>query len=58
MYLRFETSPDLEFEFFLATELSMTVDDLRQRMSMQEFMQWGVFYGRKAQRQELASKGR
>lgn len=54
-----ETNPELEFEFFLAQKLSRTVDELRQALSQQEFMQWGVFYARKAQREELAmAKGR
>jgi hypothetical protein len=34
----------------------MTVDRLRAEMSSEEFMRWGVFYGRKAQREELAQK--
>lgn len=45
---------ELEFEFFLAGELKMTVARLRQEMPAREFMQWSVYYGRKAQRQELA----
>lgn len=31
----------------------MTVDRLRREMSGEEFMRWGVFYARKAQREEL-----
>jgi hypothetical protein len=31
----------------------MTVDRLRQEMSSDEFNRWGVFYARKAQREEL-----
>lgn len=45
---------ELEFEFFLAEKLRMTVAQLRRGMTAQEFMQWGVYYGRKAQKQELA----
>lgn len=52
-YLSFETSPDLEFEFFLAQKLGMTVARLRAEMTYREFMEWGVFYARKAQREEL-----
>lgn len=52
-----ETEPTLEFEFFLAQKLSRTVEELRQ-MSNQEFVGWGVYYARKAQREELASKGK
>lgn len=48
-----ETTPSLEFEFFLAQKLSMTVAELRE-MSNEEFVGWQVYYGRKAQREELA----
>ena len=53
-YLEMETNPETEFEFFLAVELGMTVGRLRAEMSQDEFMRWGVYYGRKAQREELA----
>lgn len=45
---------------YLATKLSMTVAELRERMSNEEFQRWGVYYGRLAQRQELerATTGR
>lgn len=33
----------------------MTVAYLRDNMSSDEFMRWGVYYGRKAQREELAA---
>jgi hypothetical protein len=46
---------DLEFEFYLAEQLRMTVARLRREMTAQEFMQWGVYYGRKAQKRELAT---
>lgn len=36
----------------------MTVGQLREQMSMDEFVGWGVYLGRKAQIQELASKRR
>lgn len=48
---------ELEFEFHLAEKLGMTVDRMRRTMSAHEFMQWGLYFGRKAQRQELASRG-
>lgn len=32
----------------------MTVADLQQRMSGAEYVRWGVYYGRKAQRDEMA----
>lgn len=48
-----ESNPSLEFELFLAQKLSMTRDRLRDEMSSEEFLDWQVYYGRKAQRQEL-----
>ncbi len=51
-----ETDQESEFEFYLADRLGMTVDYMRQVMSSDEFTRWGVFYGRKAQRAELAAK--
>jgi hypothetical protein len=38
---------------FLAKELSMTVARLRVEMSNAEYVRWGVYYGRIAQRNEL-----
>lgn len=35
----------------------MTVTDMRERMPSWEYTTWGVFYGRKAQREELANGG-
>jgi hypothetical protein len=49
---------ELEFEFHLAERLGMTVERLRRTLSAHEFMQWTVYFGRKAQRQQLASRGR
>lgn len=34
----------------------MTVEEMRNRMSHDEFVRWGVYHGRKAQRRELAEK--
>lgn len=53
-----ETSPDVEFEFFLAAKLGMTVGEMRERMSNQELVEWSIYWARKAQREELASKTR
>lgn len=36
----------------------MTVAELRERMSGQEWIGWRVYYGRKAQREEMAKGGR
>lgn len=52
-YLRLETEPDLEFEFYLAQKLSMTVGEMRARMGNDEFVMWTRFFARKAQAEEL-----
>jgi hypothetical protein len=52
IYMKMETSPELEFEFYLAQKLGKSVAELRQ-MSQAEFLGWSVYYGRKAQREEL-----
>ena len=49
-------STDLEFEFYLAERLGMTVSRLRREMSAYEFMQWSVYYGRKAQRRQMQQR--
>lgn len=56
MYHAMEEDGDVEWEFFLAQKLGMTVNEMCQRMSNQEFEQWKVYYGRVAQKRELASK--
>jgi hypothetical protein len=48
-----ESQPGFEFEFYLAQKLGKTVAELRT-MSQTEFLGWSVYYGRKAQREELA----
>lgn len=53
LYLAFEHQPGLEFEFYLAQKLSMTVGRMRKEMSQVEFQHWGIYYARKAQRAEL-----
>lgn len=52
-YLDLETSPDLEFEFYLATKLHMTVGQIRAQMTQDEFVRWSVYYQRLAQQIEL-----
>lgn len=32
----------------------MTVDRMRREMSMTEYVHWGIYFARKAQKQELA----
>lgn len=48
-----ETDPSLEFDHFLAQKLGMTAARLRVQMSNQEYVEWSVYFGRKAQREEL-----
>ena len=55
--MRFETEPEFHFEFYLAERLHLSLAQVR-RMPAQEFMQWGVYFGRKAQQRELANRGR
>lgn len=52
-YLALHSRPELEFEHFLAVKLSMTVRELRVRMSHAEFLRWDMYYARLAQQQEL-----
>jgi len=51
-----EADPTLEFDFYLADRLSMTVDRMRREMSAEEYLGWSVFHARKAQRAELERK--
>ena len=55
-WLALETEPELEFEHFLATKLSRTVTELRASLSNAEFVRWGIYYARKAQRAELEAQ--
>lgn len=55
-YKAFEADSELEFEFFLAQKLGLTVARLREEMSADEFVHWHIYYARKAQREELAQK--
>lgn len=48
-----EANPALEFDYFLAQKLGMTVVQMRAGLSNQEYVEWGVYYARKAQREEL-----
>lgn len=47
-----DAQPELEFEYFLAQKLGRTVAELRQ-MSQAEYVGWTVYYGRKAQREQI-----
>lgn len=51
-WLTFQQNPELEFEFYLAQQLGMTVTGLREGMSNDEFVAWGIYFGRQAQEQQ------
>jgi hypothetical protein len=52
-----EADPSLEFDHFLAAKLGMTVARMRTEMSNAEYMAWGMYYAREAQRRQLAQGG-
>lgn len=52
-WLRLETDPEFHFDFFLAERMRCTVAELRRRLSAREYMEWSIYYGRKAQQREL-----
>lgn len=52
-YLTFEDNPDQEFDHFLALKLHMTVAELRERMSAEEWGRWHIYFARLAQQREL-----
>lgn len=49
------TDSELEFEFFLAHELKTTLSTIRL-MDNAEFIHWAMYFGRIAQKKELAKK--
>lgn len=55
-----EGGADLEFEFYLAMKLGMTVEELltgrKAPLSNLEYRKWVIFLGRKKQQRELAAK--
>jgi hypothetical protein len=46
----------LEFEFYLAQKLGMTVSRMRDEMPYDEYVLWSTYYARIAQREELAAQ--
>lgn len=44
----------LEWEFYIADRLKMTVGELRLRMGSDELVKWQVYHGRRGQQQQLA----
>lgn len=53
--MRFETDPEFHFDFFLAERLRMSLGQVRA-LPAREYLEWGVYFGRKAQAQELEAK--
>ncbi|MGH9891077.1 MAG: hypothetical protein ACREA0_03665 [bacterium] len=45
----------MAFDFFLAEKLGRSVGELRESLSADEWMRWGVYYGRQAQQAELTA---
>lgn len=54
-YRELENDAELEFLFYLADRLGRTVGELSE-MSHSEYVLWGRFHARRAQRRELAQK--
>jgi hypothetical protein len=52
-----ENDPTIEFDYFLADRLKCTVAQLHQ-MDHAEYVGWCVYYGRKAQREQIATAKR
>jgi hypothetical protein len=48
-----EASPDLEFDHFLAEKLGLSVERMRREISSAEYVDWSVYYARRAQREQL-----
>lgn len=42
--MNFKNNPDLLFQFRLARDLSMTVGELRSKISSYEYNQWVAYY--------------
>lgn len=53
LYLEMERT-DLEFVYFLAQKLGKFAWEI-DRMPAAEYIGWSVYYGRKAQKEELAA---
>lgn len=57
IYYHFEYYPGAELEFYICEQLGWkNVAAMREGMSHFEYMQWCIYYGRIAQRKELAEK--
>lgn len=56
MYEAFQSGDDDEFAFFLAAKLGMTVEHMSEIMTNVEYVKWNVYFGREAQRRQLAHR--
>ena len=55
MYELMETDPSIEFDYRLVEKLGWrSVTEMRRYMPYAEYVGWCVYYGRKAQRAEMA----
>lgn len=52
-------NPDIEFDYYIAERLGMTVQELltgvKGPISNLEWMEWQIYFGRKAQRRQIAN---
>ncbi len=48
----------MQFDFMLARDLGMTVNEMRSRMSTAEYTEWFAFYQWEAREREKAEKSR
>lgn len=53
-YKAFDDDPSLEYDFFLADSLKMSVAEMRETVSADEWLRWSIYHGRVAQKRELA----
>jgi hypothetical protein len=52
LWLAMETDPSTEFDHYLATKLGKFLWEIHT-MAAEEYARWCVYFGRKAQREEL-----
>lgn len=55
IYETFESSPEVEFDFWLCERLGWrSVERMRREMTAAEYVAWSIYFQRRAQRIELA----
>jgi hypothetical protein len=52
-WIRLETDAAFHFDFFLAEKLHLSLAQVRG-LPAREWMEWSIYFGRKAQQRELA----